>query len=144
MNPKWIIKWTIGLLIIAAAGGFLLFQSVKSSMVYYYSVDEYARLANDKPQMFGEGTPIRLAGWVQADSITHEPNDTAVYFVLTGRDHRIDVAYSGTVPANFAENKEVVVRGTCAPNGLAATQIMTRCESKYSSKLQEPNTLEPK
>ena len=45
--------------------------------------------------------------------------------------------YTGVEPDNFVEDREVVVEGRLEPTGVfQADTLMTRCESKYQTKVK--------
>ena len=143
MNRTKLTKVIIGLLVIGGASAYLLVQALRSSLAYYYSVDEFvARAAKplEGPRTADSGTResrlIRLAGTVKPASTQKNPHDITLRFDLAGRQSSIPVTYSGPVPENFADGRDVVVEGRLSPEGVfVAQQIMTRCESKYQVKL---------
>jgi len=132
MNKKRkIIKIVLATIVIAAAASYLLNQAAKSSWAYYMDVDAFLK----QPKL---NSTVRLAGTVKPDSIIKDDANNKVVFVLSGQTNSIEITYSGFLPKNFEPNREVVIQGTMTEdNKFKADQIITRCESKYKSKLKK-------
>ncbi len=131
MKRKMVIKITIGLLVIGGGIGYFMYQAMQSSWSYYYSVDDFsANRAGVKNHS------LRLAGRVKRDSIVRDLQKMSLNFTLAGSETELPVQYSGTVPDNFAEDREVVVEGRLDTSGIfQAEMLMTKCESKYKAKV---------
>ena len=145
MTSRKTIKVAIALVVIGSAAAYLLYKAVQSSWAYYYPVDQFletalvpaSEAAGQLPTAFDNRT-IRLAGRVKPDSIISDQSARRLDFELAGEKNFVPVRYHGPIPANFAADKEVVVEGRLNSQGLfEATQILTRCESKYKVKLQQ-------
>jgi len=131
MNGKW-IKPVVGVVVIGGALSFFIFQAMQSSWAYYYSVDEYMG-----HQAQAQNVSLRLAGTVKAGTVDYNMEQMKLAFDLAGESAALPVVYNGVVPENFEEDREVVVEGRFDPAGkFQATLLMTRCESKYESKLK--------
>lgn len=137
-------KVIIAVVVIGAAGGYLLHQAIKSSWAYYYSVDEFVKaVSGAAPENSARGASkidgsriIRLAGIVKDGSVVHNVEKMQLDFELAGRNSSVPVRFYGAAPKNFAGGKEVVVEGRVAEGGVfVADKILTRCESKYKVKL---------
>jgi len=145
MRKRRIIKVAIALIVIGSAAAYILYQAVQSSWAYYYSVDEFVETALSPASQSCDRLPpacdnrtIRLAGCVKRDSIAADRSERLLFFELAGQRSSISVTYQGPIPANFAADKEVVVEGRLNAQGLfEAVRIMTRCESKYRTKLPQ-------
>ncbi len=145
MSRRKITKVIIGTTVIGLAAGYLLYLSAESSLAYYYSVDEFIdnQSAGTKDATDGTspninpGRIIRLAGRVKEGSVVYNGEKMQLDFELAGEKNSVTVRYYGTVPKNFAADKEAVVEGKIGANGVfEAKLILTRCESKYKVKLQ--------
>ncbi len=131
MNGKW-IKPIVGVVIIGGALSFFIFQAMQSSWAYYYSVDEFM-----DHQAQAKNVSLRLAGTVKAGTVVNDMEQMTLAFDLAGTSATLPVIFNGVVPENFEENKEVVVEGRFDSAGkFQADKLMTRCESKYESKLE--------
>jgi cytochrome c-type biogenesis protein CcmE len=112
--------------------GYFMYQAMQSSWAYYYSIDDFA--AAD--QSVREHS-LRLAGRVKAGSIVQDLENVVLEFTLAGAQAELPVRYSGVVPDNFTEDKEVIVEGRLAAAGVfQADRVMTRCDTKYQAKVK--------
>jgi cytochrome c-type biogenesis protein CcmE len=131
MNTKTIVKTVIGLIVIGGGTGVFIYQAIQSSWAYYYSVDDFS--ANSSQV---KNQSLRIAGKVKPNSIARDVQKMSLNFTLSGTTTEVPVYYKGTVPDNFAEDKEVVVEGRLDTAGMfQAEKLMTRCESKYKAKV---------
>lgn len=125
-------KLTVGIIIIASAAGYMLYLAGSNAFVYYYSVDELF-LNNILSKIKQSPRSVRIAGKVNN---IKQDNAGQVEFELTGSDNKIEVIYKKRLPDNFKENRQVVVEGGNFIDGkFVAGKIITRCESKYKSKI---------
>jgi cytochrome c-type biogenesis protein CcmE len=112
--------------------GYFVYEAMQSSWSYYYSVDDFA--AADTAR---QGYSFRLAGRVQPGSVVRDIEKVSLQFTLIGAKAQLPVRYTGAVPDNFVEDREVVVEGRLDPSGVfQAATLMTRCESKYQTKVK--------
>jgi cytochrome c-type biogenesis protein CcmE len=119
------------ILVVGGAVVYLLLSSLGGgSMVYYKTVDE---LLADRARL--ESRPIRINGLLVDGSIARKPGTDEYRFALTKNDARIEVTYRGILPETMLPGRELVVEGALAPGGdeFAATEILTKCPSKYES-----------
>jgi cytochrome c-type biogenesis protein CcmE len=134
MNHKAIsgVKTAAGLALIAAGLAYFMYLSMRSSWSYYYSVDDF--MADPAAS---SAASLRLAGSVKAGSVGRDAASMTLTFTLAGSASELDVEYKGAVPGNFSEGREVVVEGRLGDDGVfLADLLMTRCESKYKSRLR--------
>ena len=143
MNTARITKYAIASVVIGSALAYLLYQTVRSSYAYYYSVDEFVQsphaglLDADSPR--NAGPVLRLAGAIKQGTLVRNTQNMQLDFVLTGLAASVPVRFYGAVPGNLTEGKEVVVEGKICPDKVfLAHKILTRCESKYRVKLAPP------
>ncbi len=132
MKKATIVKVVIGVVVIGSALSYFVFQAMKSSWSYYYSVDEFAE-KRDVAMDYS----LRLAGTVKAGSVARDLQEVKLNFVLAGEESQVPVQYAGVVPDNFSEGREVLVDGRITPAGVfEADTVITKCESKYKAKLE--------
>jgi len=145
VNTRRITKVIIGVIVIGTAVGYLLYQVIESSWAYYYSVDEFveSQFVRTSEQTAAEaakiddGRIIRIAGRVKKGSVVRDTEKVQLDFELAGEKNSIAVRYYGPMPQNFTDEKEVLVEGGVGAEGLfRASQILTRCESKYKARLK--------
>ncbi len=131
MKRKTIVKTIIGVVLIGGAMTYFIFQAMQSSWSYYYSVDDFSA---NSPAVKNQS--LRIAGRVKQGSIVRDLQKVSLNFTLTGSKTELPVQYKGTVPDNFAEDREVVVEGRLDTTGMfQADMLMTKCESKYKAKV---------
>jgi cytochrome c-type biogenesis protein CcmE len=125
-NRSTWIKYTVLTMAFFGALGYLFVSGMKSSMVYYLTLEELFV----KPPGVGEG--VRLAGWVKDDSIIGSALDGEISFIITDGQREMPVRYGGPVPDTFEDGAEVIVEGIFKgqPVFQAAT-MLAKCPSKY-------------
>jgi cytochrome c-type biogenesis protein CcmE len=140
-------KTVIATVIITASVVYLLYETSKSSWIYYYSVDEFVEKYPQNTFQTGEisakisNCVIRLAGLVKDGSIISSTENMQLDFNLAGQKNLVPVRYYGAVPKNFTAGKEIIAEGKMDTDGIfKSTLILTRCESKYKAKLYQNKT----
>jgi cytochrome c-type biogenesis protein CcmE len=141
-------RFYIGVGLIAAAIGYLIVSSIRTTSEYYLTVPEVAARQNELG-----GQSIRVAGRVKAGTIDWDPNSLTLKFeivpipdadvaaapvkpVVASEPVWFRVVAAGEPkPDMFAPGRDVIVEGRLGPGGaIAATQVMTSCPSKYKPK----------
>jgi len=131
---NWIKFVTLGVLM-AGALAYLFFSGMKTSMVYYRTLEELESAARSR---IGEG--VRLAGWVKEDSVSGSVLDGEINFVMTDGKRELPVRYSGQIPDTFKEGSEVVLEGVYkAQPVFVATTLLAKCPSKYEAEGYDPD-----
>ncbi len=122
--------------LILAAAGYLLFSSMNSSMVYYYTVDEV--LSGDS-DFSGRG--VRISGWVEPGTVILAKDGKGLIFTTFNKQSgaSMKVRYNGIVPDTFKEDSEVVVEGNwdAGQREFEASVLLAKCPSKYESRGEE-------
>lgn len=132
MRKESIIKLLVSVVIIGGALGYLIYNAMSSSWAYDISVEDF--LGNSDVQSY----VARVGGVVEKGSIKRDVETMQINFRLTGKDIAMPVYYSGIIPENFDEEREVLVEGRLEGDGVfKADRIITKCESKYKAKLKE-------
>ena len=141
-------RFFIGVGLIAAAIGYLIFSAIRTTSEYYLTVPEVAARQSELG-----GQALRVAGRVKAGTINWDPNSLTLKFEIVPIP---DVDAAGTPvkpvvasdpvsfrvvcagepkPDMFAPGRDVIVEGKLGADGaIAATQVMTSCPSKYKPK----------
>jgi cytochrome c-type biogenesis protein CcmE len=143
-------RFFIGVGLIAAAIGYLIFSSIRTTSEYYLTVPEVAARESELG-----GQAIRVAGRVKPGNIDWDPNSLTLKFeiapipdvdasgapvkpvsVVAGDPASFRVVAAGEPkPDMFAPGRDVIVEGRLGADGtIAATQVMTSCPSKYKPK----------
>jgi cytochrome c-type biogenesis protein CcmE len=125
-NKSTWIKFTVLALVFVGALGYLFVSGMKSSMVYYLTLEELSAA----PPRVGEG--VRIAGWVKDGSIVGSALDGEISFTITDGDRELPVRYAGQVPDTFEGSGEVVVEGIFKGQPVfEANTMLAKCPSKY-------------
>jgi cytochrome c-type biogenesis protein CcmE len=65
-------------------------------------------------------------------SVSRNPGDLQVRFVLTDFAHQIPVEYTGVLPDLFREGQGIIAHGTLGPNGaFVADEVLAKHDEKY-------------
>jgi cytochrome c-type biogenesis protein CcmE len=122
-------KFAIGIIVIVASVGFLIYAAVDQTKMYMLTVGEYV---GSKTAYAGK--TVRIAGRVGESSMQWDAGKRELRFTLddiTGEDS-IRVQYTGLLPDMFAEGRDVIIEGPDSrSNDFRATTILTSCPSKY-------------
>lgn len=130
---KTLTKFIVGFVVIGGALAYLVISAMQSSWAYYISVDDF-----DAKKDLVQNHTLRVAGLVAKDSIARDMQKMQLTFTLQGNATSLPISYTGTVPDNFAEDREVVVEGCLDATGVfKADKLMTKCESKYKAKVRD-------
>ena len=124
-------RLAIGVALVAAALGYLVYAGTKENLVYYYEVGEVQAAAAST-----DGK-LRISGDVVEGSITRDEESREIRFSIRGTTDgpdagTIPVVYAGTVPDIFREGIQVVVEGRMGEGGtFEAETLLAKCPSKY-------------
>ena len=131
MRPKY--RFLAGGAIIAVVVLALIVSNLRSSGVYYLSVDE---LYSQVPSIYGQR--VRVAGLVDRQSVDWELGSSTLRFSVAEGETKMPVIYEGLVPDAFAQSDAVVVEGEYSPDGIfRADTLVVQCPSKYEGKVTE-------
>lgn len=111
MKPKTLIYALLGVGVLAAAG-FMIFNALNGSLVYFVLPSEYA---SQQQQYVGER--LRLGGVVEGGSVAFDDAQLQLTFRVTDTIESYPVVHRGTPPELFAENTGVVVEGAFDASG---------------------------
>ncbi|WP_029894197.1 cytochrome c maturation protein CcmE [Desulfohalovibrio reitneri] len=115
--------------------GWLLFSGLSQDGVYFVNVSE--ALAVESSQGLDKA---RLFGQVLPGDLERKRNGLGCVFTLADKDNRqqtIRVDYTGAVPDTFEPGVEVIVEGGMRDGIFRASNLMTKCPSKYEEKREE-------
>lgn len=131
MKPKY--RFLAGGLIIAAVVLLLFGSSLRSSTVYYLTVEE---LLSQGPSAGGQ--TVRIAGLVDRATVDWAPGSSVLRFNLVEGQATLPVVYEGRVPDAFAQADSAVVEGELSADGVfVADSLVVQCPSKYEAQLTE-------
>ena len=101
-----------------------------SLTVRYYSISELASESNDIQK-------VKVGGYIKPNSIEVSENDQLeVSFFVYQNDDSVKVYYYGIRPDLFKDDAEVVVSGSFNNSLISATELQTKCASRYEGDLK--------
>ncbi|MBT8444106.1 MAG: cytochrome c maturation protein CcmE [Gammaproteobacteria bacterium] len=127
MKPRRQRMLTVGLVLagVALAVGLAL-QAFEENLLFFYSPTQV--LAGEPP----EGRKFRLGGLVETNSVTREPGELAVEFVVTAHANVMNVVYEGVLPDLFREGQGVIAHGRLLPDGtFRAEEVLAKHDENY-------------
>ena len=123
-------KFLIGGIILFLAIGYLGYTGFVSSATYYYEVNEFL---GQSDMLVGQS--IRVNGTVVPGTIEQDAGGLGIKFVIKDVElsATMPVVYRGAVPDTFKADNDVVVEGKYTAEGtFEASNILTKCASKYA------------
>ncbi len=124
-------KFVIGGLVVALVIGYMVFNGMQGTMVYYQTVSE---LKANGPQ----AGQVRVAGTVVDGSIQRDVKNVTVNFTMSDAGGSLPVSYKGVPPDTFKDGADVVVEGRLDSSGsFVATNMLAKCPSKYESEVKQ-------
>ena len=121
MKPRYII----GIIVIIAFVALAYTSFTKQKI-------EYSDFAYAKSQ----GKTFQVKGyWVKENKYKYDAEKNIMYFQMKDTTWRItNIEYQGSPPNNFDMAISVVVKGKFDGDVFKATEILTKCPSKYEAK----------
>jgi cytochrome c-type biogenesis protein CcmE len=120
-------KLIVGSVVIILALGFVAYQGVRSSMVYYLTTSEFAK----RPEL--HYNKVRMAGVVVAGSVQRA--EGLAQFEITDGITPYHVRFAGPLPDLFAEGRQVLVEGRVDQQGVfQASQVISTHPPEYKEK----------
>lgn len=114
-------------LAVAVIIGFVAFQGLGGSAVYYLTPTEA------RERGIAVGSTARLGGLVEADSLTYDPATRDLRFTITDGVTSVIVIGAGAPPALLREGAGAVVEGAFAADGtFRATQVIAKHDEVYA------------
>lgn len=113
-------------LAIAVAIGYVAFQNLNASAVYYLTPTEATE------RKVAPGAAVRLGGQVEPGSLRYDPTTRDLRFILGDGITRTLVIGKGAPPALLREGAGAVVEGFFATDGsFRATQVIAKHDEVY-------------
>ena len=104
---------------------FLILKSLEENVVYFFSPTDVHN--NDDSTL---NKKIRIGGMVKKNSL--KINNNSINFVITDFTQEIHVAYSGSIPNLFSEERGVVVEGRLRDKKyFIAERILAKHDENY-------------
>jgi len=109
-----------------------------TTVAYYQKVDELQALG-----VSAEGKSFRVSGKVIEGSVVRADDGLSMTFTIDELGNTMPVIYHGIIPDTFKEGAGVLLEGKYAHGHFEASNIMTKCASKYEGEegqMQKPQT----
>ncbi len=128
MNRKQKNMLGIGIVVILIL--YLAAQSFSNALSFYYEVSDFTQQADTL-----SGKVVNVNGTIVKGSTIWEPEKAKLTFKLADSNATITVVSNEGMPGNYKEGIPAVVTGYFANNTFQATQVFTKCPSKYGGDL---------
>ncbi len=118
-------------------GGFIIIIFL-GIMVYLFTQTNI-KYENDFTRIINSDKTIKATGaWVKEKNyqIDNERN-LFTFYMEDNRGVEIKVIYNGAIPNNFESSTSVVVTGKYVNGVFQASEILTKCPSKYETQFEE-------
>lgn len=133
----------LGLAALAAIGGAsgLALSALKDQAAFFYTPSD---VAGKNPPL---DKAVRLGGMVEAGSLKHMPDGVTISFIVTDREAKVPVRFTGVAPDLFKEGSGVVAEGKfTADGGFVADNLLAKHDERYmppeiAKKMPPPDTL---
>lgn len=123
-------KNMLGIGIVAVLIIYLAAQSFSNALSFYYEVGEFVQKADSL-----NGKVVNVNGTIVKGSTVWEPEKVRLTFKLADKSAAITVVSNEGMPGNYKEGIPAVVTGYFMNNTFQATQVVTKCPSKYGGDL---------
>jgi cytochrome c-type biogenesis protein CcmE len=123
------LKLLIGVAVIAACVGYLVYGGIQETIVYFVTPSE---LHAKGTSAFGKS--LRLGGLVKEGSWRKESGTLFHTFELVDATSTVTVAFRGIPPDLFGEGRGALVEGSYGPDGLfQAKTILAKHSEQYTA-----------
>lgn len=124
MKKKYIIGLAVAIIFIIIA-----IISIDSNAIEYANFDE----------AITSGKTVQVTGsWVKEKPTNYEPEKNLFTFYMKDKQNKeVKVVFEGPKPQNFNIANYFVVTGKYNNNIFYATDILTKCPSKYEGKIDD-------
>ena len=142
MKPKH-QRLMLGLAALVAVGGAsgLALSALRDQEAFFYTPSD---LTTKAPPV---GKAVRLGGMVQTGSIKRLPDGVSITFVVTDKDGKVPVRFTGVAPDLFKEASGVVAEGRFEADGsFTADNLLAKHDERYmppeiADKMPAPETV---
>ena len=123
------LKLLIGVVVIAACVGYLVYGGIQETIVYFVTPSELHAKGSA-----AYGKALRLGGLVKEGSWNKEPGTLLHAFELVDDTSTVKVAFRGIPPDLFGEGRGALVEGSYGPDGLfRAKTILAKHSEEYKA-----------
>ncbi len=127
LATKRVVYAMLGVGVLGVAG-FMIFQALNTSLVYFILPNEYAR----EPSQF-ENRRIRLGGLVAPESVAFNDQSLQLTFLVTDGIQSYPVEHVGAPPELFRENAGVVIEGSFDAGVFVSDNLLIKHSEVYEA-----------
>ncbi len=120
------LRFILFTLVVTVIIGYLMYSGMQETMGYYVTVSE---LVKQGPQVVQ--AKLRVSGTVQEGSLSWNPGEQRLQFVMIDEKATLPVEYEGSVPDTLKHGQKVIAEGVYTHGTFVASELMTTCASKY-------------
>jgi len=131
MSSKRVTIFFVFTAVVGIMGYLIMSGFDDSTVAYYQKVDELQALG-----VSAEGKNFRVSGKVIEGSAVRAADGLSMTFSIDELGNTMPVIYHGIIPDTFKEGAGVLLEGKYANGRFEATNIMTKCASKYEGEEQ--------
>jgi cytochrome c-type biogenesis protein CcmE len=113
---------------VLGAAGFMIFQALSTSLVYFILPNEYA----SNPAQY-EDRRIRLGGLVAPESVLFDDRELQLTFLVTDGISQYPVRHTGAPPELFKENAGVVIEGRFVSETFVSDNLLIKHSEVYEA-----------
>lgn len=122
-------KYIIGGFIIVVFFGIMAILFTQTNIKYE---ENFSNISSNS------GTIKATGSWVKEKSYQIDMDKNLfTFYIKDFKGTELKVIYNGTMPNNFESSTSVVVTGKYMNNAFHATDILTKCPSKYESQYEQ-------
>ena len=122
-------KYMFGGIIIVVFLGIMAYLFTQTNIKYE---DNFANVVSSTRTVKAAGS------WVKEKGYDYNPNKrTFTFYMQDNFGKELKVVYNGSIPNNFETSTSVVVTGKFTGNYLEASDILTKCPSKYQDEMSQ-------
>jgi cytochrome c-type biogenesis protein CcmE len=94
---------------------------------------------NNFDKVMQSGKTLRATGsWVkERNYVVDKQNNLLSFYIKDNQGNMMKVIYHGTIPNNFESSINIVVTGKYTDGNFQATDILTKCPSKYQDQQKQ-------
>jgi len=136
MSIGKVLAIVASVLVIGGGLAYLMASSFGEAMVYYKTVDE---LFAERGRF--EDQEVRVNGQLVEGSLRQKPGTDQFRFEMAKNGEVLEVSYAGIIPDTVKPGREILVQGVLTPGEkkLIASEILTKCPSKYEDEARAKN-----
>ncbi len=127
-------KFLLGALLIVGSVGFLIFEGVKQTGVYFLTPTELAAKTAEDPSFHNVG--LKMGARVVPGTVERDEATQTIAFDVTDGKTTYPVVYQGLAPDTFtdAQEIEVILEGRLGSDGVfKASTLLAKCGSRYEA-----------